>query len=191
MPRLTRYCCRTTSRQVLCELLFVYIIVVRKQHFAFCVTPRLLFIFFHGIIITEYPFFVKIFFSVLSTTTIQKNILYEPGRAPSGPPRLRRHRIKRHLSCVLPSPPCGRLKRAQAFMRMAAVQSSSPMRTTDDLAGAPQHERLIAASPNSKGTLLDTSGVCLSIYSWGHLIRKSRGAPASNCCRAPSTPTCW
>ena len=46
------------------------------------------------------------------------------------------------------------------------------MRTTDDLAGAPQHERLIAASPNSIGTLLGRSGVCLSTLIMGSWLQE-------------------
>ena len=39
----------------------------------------------------------------------------------------------------------------------------SAMRTTDHLVGAPQHERLIAASPNSLAALSGRSGVQLAI----------------------------
>ena len=104
--------------------------------------------------------------------------MHEPGRAPAGPPRLRRHRTvfayhaccpRRHAadrSARRPSRgwlPCSR--RLQCAQRMLTW-------------GAPQHERLIAASPNSLAALSGRSGVrpaSLFVGSW--LQEEPRSCP--------------
>ena len=66
----------------------------------------------------------------------------------------------------------------------------SAMRTTDHFVGAPQHERLIAALPNSLAALSGRSGVQLAIGLTMPMCRSSGGAAEVHCRRAPSTPTC-
>ena len=64
------------------------------------------------------------------------------------------------------------------------------MRTTDDLAGAPQLFLVERPHKQSRSRHSAHGPECRDrLYLWGRGIRKSRGEPTMHCRRAPSTPT--
>ena len=75
-------------------------------------------------------------------------------------------------------------------MRMAAVQSSSPMRTRSSIAGAPRLFLVERPHKQSRSRHSAHGPECRDrLYLWGRGIRKSRGDATVHCRRAPSTPT--